>query len=357
MFMVSCDDENCLSKLATIAYLRLMRPSKLLILLLIYSATAAADIYTQAVRQLDFESLMHTFSETKVNRILDSYGKKMPDPQRQAAAVLISAGAFDAADLQNPEFVSRQLASYIGVMTSQHPALVGRIGDAALLSRMISPPDYSDLLAANDFLDVLGEELSNGVITGYDLRMKGVYDGFSKARTFIYSHSSLLHARQLVALLNSEDINGWVYITPKVSAFLYREDWGSPSPAVVSLPSGVRVVQGREIALMFHFDTAEDRNRFHEVVTRYAKKDTENEPGLIENSWWQPFYYTDSELQGFESISLVVATSDRHEATLTVLDEKTQDVVDALADKPWSVRVDKVWVNPPFFRFLGGGYK
>jgi hypothetical protein len=163
--------------------------------------------------------------------------------------------------------------------------------------------------------------------------------------------------RQLVALLDSEGLEGWVYITPKVSAFLYRDDWGPASDAVVTLPGGVRVVQGREVAVLFQFDSGDDRERFHEVVTRFAKKDEKDELGLIENAWWQPFYYTDQAFEGFEPISLVVISSDNHEATLTVLEDRTAKVVQVLKDDRWDLRVDRVWVNPPFFRFLNGGYK
>ena len=34
-----------------------------------------------------------------------------------------------------------------------------------------------------------------------------------------------------------------------------------------------------------------------------------------------------------------------------------QDVMEALADNPWPTREERVWVNPPFYRFLGGDYK
>ena len=93
----------------------------------------------------------------------------------------------------------------------------------------------------------------------------------------------------------------------------------------------------------------------HDLIQK--KKDEKDEPGLIENAWWQPFYYTDQAFEGFEPISLVVISSDNHEATLTVLEEKTEKVVQALKDDRWDMRVDRVWVNPPFFRFLNGGYK
>lgn len=325
--------------------------------LLMFSSCLFAGDYRSAIEELDFVKLSDTYSDEKVFAILDGRGANLSAEEKSAAAVLITLGALDAEDLVNEKLAARKVKSYVAVMSANHPALMGRIGDASLYHHMAGAFDHSTLLKDNVFLEVLGEALVDGVLTGYDLRSKGVYDNFPVAHTFIYSQSSLLHMRQLVALLDSEDIEGWVYITPKVSAFLYRDDWGPTSDAVVTLPGGVRVVQGREIAVLFQFDSSDDRKRFHEVVTKFAKKDEKDEPGLIENAWWQPFYYTDQAFEGFEPISLVVISSDNHEATLTVLEEKTEKVVQALKDDRWDMRVDRVWVNPPFFRFLNGGYK
>ena len=325
--------------------------------LLMFSSCLFAGDYRSAIEELDFVKLSDTYSDEKVFAILDGRGASLSAEEKSAAAVLITLGALDAEDLVNEKLAAKKVKSYVAVMSANHPALMGRIGDASLYHHMAGAFDHSALLKDNVFLEVLGEALVDGVLTGYDLRSKGVYDNFPVAHTFIYSQSSLLHMRQLVALLDSEAIEGWVYITPKVSAFLYRDDWGPASDAVVTLPGGVRVVQGREIAVLFQFDSSDDRKRFHEVVTKFAKKDEKDEPGLIENAWWQPFYYTDQAFEGFEPISLVVISSDNHEATLTVLEEKTEKVVQALKDDRWDMRVDRVWVNPPFFRFLNGGYK
>jgi len=236
-------------------------------------------------------------------------------------------------------------------------ALLGQIGEAELIARLSQVPDYSELFAASDVLEILGSILADGVITGYDLRAVGIYDNFPAGETFIYSHSSLQHIRELVALLQREDIDATVYLTPKVSAFLYREDWGNAGPHVVSLADGTRVVQGQEVAVLFHFTSANDRVRFQAVINKHAKRDSKEEAGLITDSWWQPFYYTDQPMPEFEPISLVVLTAPEHEATLTVLDEKAQSVIEALQDTPWPVRRDRVWVNPAFFRFLTGDYK
>lgn len=238
-----------------------------------------------------------------------------------------------------------------------HPAYIGALDDAQLAQGMSAAFRHDALLEAGDFIDMLGERLSEGVITGYDLRLKGVYDNLPAGRTFIYSQSSQQHMVELARLLDEHGLQGSLYITPKISAFLFRDGWGEPSDRVVTLPGGVQVVNGREIAAMFEFSDRRDRLRFHDLITRFAKKDYEDEPGLIANSWWQPFYYTDEPLEGFEPISLVVVTGEKYEATLTVLEERTSLVTDAFEDSGYPMRVDRVWVNPPFFRFLNGDYK
>jgi len=329
----------------------------IVVALLMFSSHLIAGDYRSAIDELNFEKLSDTYGDGKVSSLLEGHGVNLSAEEKRAAAVLITLGALDAEDLANEKLALKKVKSYVAVVSDNHPSLMGRIGDASLYHHVAGAFHQPTLLKDNVFLEVLGEALVDGVLTGYDLRRKGVYDNFPVAHTFIYSQSSLLHMRQLVALLDSEDIEGWVYITPKVSAFLYRDDWGPASDAVVTLPGGVRVVQGREVAVLFQFDSGDDRERFHEVVTRFAKKDEKDEPGLIENAWWQPFYYTDQAFEGFEPISLVVISSDNHEATLTVLEDKTAKVVQVLTDDRWDLRVDRVWVNPPFFRFLNGGYK
>ena len=321
------------------------------------TAPTPTDLYTAAVEALEFQALGSTFSEEQVNSALEGHLGEMTNSQRRAAAILIAAGAIDADDLHSSALAERKLEQYIDVIAARHPALLGRIGDADLLSRLSQPLDYDQLLAASDVLEALGSALSDGVITGYDLRLAGVYDNFPPAQTFIYSHSELLHIRQLVTVLNRENVSAWVYLTPKVSAFLYREDWGGAGDNVVTLPSGTRVVQGKEMAVLFRFDSAKDRRRFQQVVNIYAKRDSREETGLIAGAWWQPFYYTDRPMPEFEPISLVVLATAEYEATLTVVEEKTQVVIDALKTTPWPTRRDRVWVNPAFYRFLNGGYK
>ena len=235
--------------------------------------------------------------------------------------------------------------------------LLGALGETGLNERLQSPWDHSVMLAHDDLLGILAEALTVGRITGYDLRPAQVYANFPHARTLIYSHNSPEHLRQLITLLGEHNLDAKVYLTPKVSAFLYREGWGGDGSNLQTLPGGVRVVRGREAAVLFEFDRPEDRSIFHSLVRRYAKRDSEDQTGLIADAWWQPFYYSDAALEDFVKIGLVVLYDDVAEATLTVTMDKLDSLSTWAQAQGFDSRVEIVWVNPSFHRFLQGDYK
>jgi len=325
----------------------------LLVTCLLEVESVLADTYQQAVNELELGELL-PLADTSV---LGTHGRQLPEPERAAAAVLVDLGVIDAGEVDQPAIALPRIRDFVDVANDQHPGLLGRIGDPTTFIGLEKPLVHDELLQDEAFIASLHQALADGVLTGYDLRTRAVYDNFPGGRYFIYSQSSLTHIQQLVTMMHREEIGGWLYVVPKVSAFLFRDDWGEPGENVVSLPDGRLVVQGREMAVLFRFDSSRDRARFHDLVTRYAKKDEADEAGLIVSSWWQPFYYTDEPLNGFKPISLVILSKGDYEATLTVLKERTDDVVSKLKDGDWTLRVDEVWVNPPFFRFLNGGFK
>lgn len=320
-----------------------------------------------AVAKLGYAPLGATLTEAQTDRLLDDELAGQPETLRRATATLISLGAIQAWDLANPTRVEARLAEFVAVQSNPHPALLGRFGDAALHSQLLRAPNWEALLAERALLNILGQALTNGIVTGYDLRSATVFDDLPDTQTLIYSHSDRMHLRQLLALLHQSGLRGWAYLTPKVSAFLYRDGWGGDGTELVTLRSGVRVVQGRELAVAFRFESPADRQQFHALIQQHAKRDSEQETGLLAGSWWQPFYYAHSAIDGFEPIALLVITGGGVEATLTVTEERVESVVagveNLLVDAPdkdqdvWTLRRERVWVNPAFFRFLNGDYK
>ena len=234
---------------------------------------------------------------------------------------------------------------------------LGSVGELQLLERLDLAWDHSELEAEVGLLGLLGEALDAGVITGYDLRARNVYERLEGDNSLIYSHGSKLHLQALVNLLAGHRVSADVYLLPKVSAFLHRPQWGGDPEKLGTLPNGLKVVNGREAAVLFVFSDGQDKEKFHAVVQRYAKKNHEDQEGLIINAWWQPFYYSSVPFLDFSQIDLVVLRSNAFEATLTVLPHNTQSVVDVIAVDDVEYTVDEVWVNPAFHRFLQGDYR
>ena len=327
-----------------------------LLLLVLFCPGVQAVTPMQALDLLEMRELAASYSEDQVDRLLGDQSLHRSVPERRALAALVSLGVLAPSDCSDPIRVESKVNAYLHVAVGKHPARVGRLGDVGL--PLALDRDWRhDLLADGSLVDALASRLASGVITGYDVRERGVYEGFPSGETFIYSHSSLRHLRQLLALLVAEDLSAWVYATPKVAAFLYRDDWGGASDKIRTLASGIRVLEDKEVAVLFHFDSALDRNRFHELVLAHAKRDAQTEAGLLADAWWQPFYYTDAPLEGFEPISLVILAGGNLEATLTVPLDRTALVVEAFADAGFQQRVQQVWVNPAFHRFLLGDFK
>ena len=236
-------------------------------------------------------------------------------------------------------------------------AYIGSIGEAALLDQLSAPLNHATLLDQQQMLAHLGRVMADGVITGFDLRVNDVYAGFPPDRTLVYSHSSVKHLLQLVLVFAAHQLDARVYLTPKVSAFLYRDGWSGEPENLQALPDGSKIINGREMAVLFEFPRASDRLRFHQLVLQYAKKDNAEESGLIADAWWQPFYYADTPIAGFKEIALTYVSDGRYEATLTSTLERQALVQAAVSRDGLAVRTDSAWVNPAFYRFLTGDYR
>jgi hypothetical protein len=339
-------------------YLESLMPALLLLLISLFlGSSAAAAKLSSIVEELNLQALESTFDAPKVDALLANSGNHLTSHDRRSAAVLVSAGILRASDLNDESSITTAFERYKLASVGKSDHLMGPLGDSVTLSRLNKIGDHDELLREGGFINSLQQLLSEGVITGYDLRKVNISAGFDPQRTLTYSHSSVVHLKQLNALLKSENINGLLYAAPKVSAFLFRDEWGVPGDNVETLVDGTRVVHGREWVVFFEFATAAEKLDFHRIVTRYAKKDDENEQGLIADAWWQPFYYSETMIEAFEHINLILLRSDTTEATLTVLPEKVASVTEALADQPFNTTIEDVWVNKPFYRFLQGDYK
>lgn len=182
---------------------------------------------------------------------------------------------------------------------------------------------------------------------------------FDPQLTVVYGHSDWRHVRQLVALLLTRGLVPRITPVIKKSAFYYHDDWGEPSRPLRRLNNGRRVVDQLEFDLFLEFDAPADVDRFAALVTRYAKKDAADEPGLLHGSWWQPFYRTMAPRAGGHRLAVLLITFRGYRTNLISLPEQAAAKLNALVglDSEWAVDRYDIWVNPGFYRNMLGDHR
>ncbi len=310
------------------------------------------------VAAVGLQELADTFDPAKADRILGEYGTSITEPdERIAAAVLVAMGMVHDLILDDPKRRAKMLQGWENPTQETAGVFEMALARPSGIMRVKSIGGHEALRQDAALMAALDEAIGEEVLTGYGLRPRNVSAPTAAERTLIYSHSSLSHVKQLIGLMASEGLKGRVMIAPKVAAFVFREGWGERPDWINELGDGIYVAQGPEMLVHFELATPEDRQRFDELVERYAKKDSEDETGNLVRSWWQPFYYGETAADDFEPISRVTLYGDKVEASLLMLPEREEIVQSYFADAEWELKTDTIWVNPPFFRFLQGGFK
>lgn len=186
---------------------------------------------------------------------------------------------------------------------------------------------------------------------------------FDPKQSLTYGHSDIKHAIQLIGLLRSENIQAKVQLEPKTSAFIYLKEWGEPTQTedyqVVQIENGNFIAYAKEYDIEFEFDSAEQKNKFQQIILQYAKKNSNDQTGLIYSSWWQPLYYSLSELKDYKVIANNKVSKGHYYAQSFSLSDKSEEVVAGLKKINPGLNVDsyKFWVDEPFYNYLLGDFK
>ena len=248
----------------------------------------------------------------------------------------------------------------------------GRLSDDSILvnarSAMDSDFNFDDVKLDGAGLNILVKEAT----TGYSLKYSRFDARFIEENTLRYGHDDITHLVQLIQLLKSEDFDAYVQVEPKVSVYEYMPEWGlpksdTPTYAVKELVDGRYFAFAMEYELVLEFDTAEEKNKFHDLVEAYAKKydDRVDADGniikeLLYNSFWQPLYYSVTEMDGDvyeEMIDNVVMGADGYFSIHSFsLADKTDAVAEAVREIAPELNTDQrtVYVNPAFYRYITG---
>lgn len=318
---------------------------------------------------VNLDELAFTYPEDKVDESLEgvTVNLDLTPERRQELAAAFDTGLYDPVctgdfDLSAP--LDSQLADYllgrVLELTGQYKNYVGYVNDPDIYNRLV--------YAWNSFDQVFDPELQapavnlirEGVITGYNLKRTSLDSNFDPDLSIVYGHANIAHARQLIGLLRSENLNVRVLLEPKTSAFLYLAEWGepgtSPSFRVEALDDGNYIAYAKEFDLAFEFSSIQDRDRFDSIILAYAKKDADDEPGLILGSWWQPLYSSRVVLPDYiEVTNNVVVLGDFYLQSFSLTENSDAIISSFQAAYPdGNIETWDLWVNVAFHNYLLG---
>lgn len=253
---------------------------------------------------------------------------------------------------------------------------IGRISDDDILTVMQTALNELSLFGEDSMSEALSETgkdlVLSGVTTGYSLKYANYDSHFLADYTIRYGHADYQHAIQLAGLLKSEGMDAYIQIEPKVSVYEYLTSWGdpgepSPTHTVYEAEEGRYLFNGIEYDLLLEFDSREDKEAFHQLIEDYAKKydDRVDEEEhvivpLLAESWWQPLYYSATEMENKEYEELVEnVVYDENGLfsihTITLPEDSAAVMEKVKEDAPeLETGVVTVYANPAFARYLTG---
>ncbi|MCU6707557.1 hypothetical protein M6D81_02445 [Paenibacillus sp. J5C_2022] len=322
-----------------------------------------------AVRAADLEELAYTYPQAKVEAALKSLPlasgfAKGHVAQELAAAVdtgLIPAAyheSFQPGAAASEELANTLLGKVLETK-GQYKQYLGYLSDADIISKLNHAYASSDIIDEPKLQKLVNTALEQELITGYNLKDSRFEANFIDSLSLTYGHSDLTHAIQLIGLLRSEGLDAKLQFEPKTSAFVFHPDWGDPGENAVLIENGNYIVYSKEYDLEFEFRNAQDKEKFETVIMAYAKKDEADEQGLIAGSWWQPLYFSDTELDSYKLITnnLITSPDSHYEVHPFSLNENSEKVVEGFKaiDPEVNVTPYQFWVDVPFFNYLNGG--
>ncbi|CAI6031301.1 hypothetical protein [Cohnella sp. JJ-181] len=326
-----------------------------------------------AVKAAGLKELAYTYPAAKTAAALAKVNLKpasLGTAASQELAAAIDTGLLPAsyyAEIKLKGSASRDLAEVLIGQTLSVQGLykhfLGYASDADIYAKLQDAFTQSDIIQSPELQAVVDAALERNIVTGYNLKDSRYEANFVDSLSLVYGHSDLKHGLQLIGLLRSEGIEAKIQFEPKTSAFIYLKEWGEPGESdlytVKQIANGNYIEYAKEYDLALEFSTAADKARFDAIVSAYAKKNEDDQQGLLYGSWWQPLYYSLTELQGYEKITNNKIEHGHYYAQSFSLRSASDAVAAGFRDVDPKVVVERYdfWTDVPFYNYLNGESK
>lgn len=328
-----------------------------------------------AVKAAGLKELAYTYPPAKVKTALAKLNIKpasLSTQTGQELAVAVDSGLLpkslysaltaSQSTAPSPVFVETLLGQVLQ-FKGQYKHYLGYTSDDNIYAKLQDAYNTSRLIQVPELQELANKALEENLVTGYNVKDSRYEANFIDSLSLNYGHDDIKHAVQLIGLLRSEGISAKVQFEPKTSAFIYLKEWGEPKSTedyhVSQIANGNYIANAKEYDLAFEFANTADKNKFQKVILAYAKKDSEDQKGLIYSSWWQPLYYSQTSIKDYDVISNNKITQGNYYVQSFSLKEKSAEVAAGFKALDPSLKVDsyQFWVDGPFFNYLNGDSK
>lgn len=331
------------------------------------------DILGLFLNKIKMVELADTFTKEKAAEILN--GENLPatmsDLALKRAAALVSVTSIEPVDITNLVSEDKnhartsidKIVTAVNEFFSEEISFTGNTSDNQIFTKLENALNSTKLLIGNEIFPVGVKMVSDDLTTGFNVKQKQDI-GFNPELSIVYGHSDINHAKQLIGLLRSENIEAKLHLETKTSAFKYMLEWGPiPEPSdsyeVVKISEDLYIANAREYDLNIEFSNAEDKSKFDELINKYAKKSSSNPDGkgLLTGSWWQPLYWSNTEItKGYQEIIDNSANAGDYVFHSFTKTEDSEKLIDALNkfELNMVIEANKIWANDAFIRYLNG---
>lgn len=333
--------------------------------------TAYAAAYI-GVKAAGLTELAYSYTPAKVEAALAKFHLNAAHFTKQAGQELAAAidtglipasfhNEFKGQGIASSELIETVLGKLLE-FKGNYKRYIGNTSDEDIFVKLHEAYRTADLITAPELKDLVETALKQDLFTGYNLKDSRYNSNFVDSLAITYGHDNLTHATQLIGLLRGAGLDAKVQLEPKTSAFIFLKEWGTPVQTddyqVIQIENGNYIAYAKEYDLAFEFASAEDKAAFQDIVLQFAKKNSDDTTGLIASSWWQPLYYSLTEIADYTTITNNKITSEDsyYYAQSFSVTEQSPAIVEGLKTLDPEVQIEtyEFWVNQAFHNYLTG---
>ncbi len=293
-------------------------------------------------------------------------GAVLSNEQRQFLAVAIDVnltfkGRLKVMDIKGP--LSRDFAFHLleraDAFLTSGKNYIGYVTDPDIVSKIAGKWEASSKIRNERLEGVLNGAVSDSVITGYQVKNESDLANFDPDLKIVYSHSSLRHVTQLIGLLSGEHIQAKLQLEPKKSSFVYLNEWKKTEELNLETSGrGISIAHKDEFDIVMEFTSRKDRDNFRHLIESYAKVELAKEQKVLFESWFQPLFRSDVQLEGYVRVGEILIKEKSQIAYVYVKEQETQEKAGWFVRNAPDMEISMtfIWVNQAFARYLNGDY-